>query len=145
MSALPPILLLDDDPDDLFILRRLLAKAGAQNKIETFEDARAACVHLEGVLRQGEPLYQPCIVFTDLQMPGMGGFEFARWIRQHSRFASTLIVMVTSSEDPGNPAAAIAAGVDKLIAKYPTVAAMRAILATWSPGPVVLLPPAAPD
>jgi CheY-like chemotaxis protein len=129
MASLPPILIVDDDPDDIFILRRLLAKAGVSNKIVAFEDARAACAHLEGVLRESDhALYRPCVVFTDLQMPGLNGFEFARWIRQHPGFASVFIVMVTSSEDPADGGNALAAGVDKLMPKYPPVGTLRAIV-----------------
>lgn len=133
MGALPPLLILDDDADDIFILRRLLLKAGVNNKIVAFEDARAACLHLEGVLQQDDLLFQPCVVFTDLNMAGMDGFEFARWIRRHPRFGSIVIVMVTASEDPANAAIARAAGVDRLLAKYPTAGVLQAIVAATSP------------
>jgi CheY-like chemotaxis protein len=69
MVALPPILIVDDDADDIFILKRLLAKANITHKVVSFEDARAAFAYLQAEIAAGDKIYYPCVAFTDLNMP----------------------------------------------------------------------------
>lgn len=52
MSNPPPILIVDDDPDDIFILKRLLTKAGIENKTVSFEDPCAAVAHLQAEIHE---------------------------------------------------------------------------------------------
>ena len=130
MPQLPPILLVDDDPDDLFILRRLLAKVGVENKIVAFEDPRGAVAHLEAVVREDDTLFLPCIIFTDLQMPGMDGIEFAGWVRSQPDLAETLIVMVSSSEDPKHAERSSAVGVSRYLLKYPAASVLAGLVKT---------------
>ncbi len=119
MANLPPILILDDDPDDIFILRRLLFKADIKNKTVAFEDPKAAIAHLAGEISSGNALFIPCLIFTDLQMPGMDGFEFAKWVRNQPALADSLLVMVSGSHDPKNEVRAAALGINELFLKYP--------------------------
>jgi hypothetical protein len=65
MRPFPPILIIDDDPDDVFIFRRLLAKAGVENKLVAFEDARAALDYLDLESRNAERAFAPGAVMTD--------------------------------------------------------------------------------
>jgi len=131
MAQLPPILIVDDDADDVFILRRLLVKAGVKNKTVSFEDPVAAVMHLTAVIRSGETLFIPCATFTDLNMRGMSGIKFTQWARSQSALASMRIVMVSSSENPKDQAAAIAAGADRYFVKYPAASALERLVAEF--------------
>ena len=128
MASLPPILLVDDDSDDLFILRRLLGKAGVENKTVAFEDPKAAVAHLEAEIANDDTIYLPCLVFTDLHMPRMNGFELTKWIRAQPALAHTTIAMVSSSEDPEDAAKAATSGAAHFLVKYPTASVLAALV-----------------
>lgn len=123
--SLAPILTIDDDPDDLFILKRLLSKGGVTNKVVAFEDGVAARAYLDIESRQPRSLYLPCIVFTDLHMPRMNGFEFVAWIRSQPTLQDLPVIVVSSSEAPGDRRRAEAVGATAFLTKYPTAATLR--------------------
>ena len=77
MSSLPPIFIMDDAADDLFILKRLLEKAEIKNKTVSFEDptAAVACLQAEIAPRRLSSI-SDVRFFTDLNMPRMAGVEF---------------------------------------------------------------------
>lgn len=129
MAALPPILLVDDEPDDLFILRRLIAKAEVKNKVVAMEDPLAAIEYLDLEARNGRPLFIPCAVLTDLNMPGKNGCELTRWIRAHPKLKDTRVIMITDSENPADQRRAEAAGVSRFLRKFPTSQGMGMLLA----------------
>lgn len=122
-------MLVDDDPDDLFILRRLLGKAGIKNKTVAFEDPSAAVAHLEAEIARGDTLYFPCVIFTDLHMPRMNGLEFAAWVRTQPALARSVVMMVTSSERPEDEARAREVGVKHFLIKYPAASVLEKLLA----------------
>lgn len=129
MGALPPILLVDDDPDDLFILKRLLLKAGVKNKVVAMEDVRTALVYLENEIQSADLCYVPCVVFTDLNMPQLSGIEFVRWMRGKAQLDKTKIVMVSSSEDPLDAAQAEKEGATHFFLKYPAPSVLASVVA----------------
>jgi CheY-like chemotaxis protein len=118
--ALPPLLLVDDEPDDLFILRRLIAKGGVKNKVVAMEDPLAAIEYLDLEAKNGRPLFIPCAVLTDLNMPGKDGLELARWVRAHPLLQDTRVFMVTDSDNPADQRRAEDAGVARYLRKFPT-------------------------
>lgn len=128
MSNLPPIVIVDDDADDAFILRRLLVKSGLKNKVVAFEDARAAVVYLQAQISSGEAMYFPCVIFSDLSMPRMDGVELVQWVRAQPALARTLIVVVSSSENPRDHERCLAAGAARFLSKYPTPAALHEVI-----------------
>jgi len=120
MASLPPILLVDNEPDDLYILRRLIVKAGVKNKVVAMEDPLAAIEYLDLEARNGRPLYIPCAILTDLNMPGKNGCEVTRWIRAHPQLREIRVVMVTDSDNPADEQRAVDAGVTCFVRKFPT-------------------------
>jgi len=136
MGALPPILIVDDDPDDLFILKRLLSKGGVQNKVITFEDPSAVIDHLELESKNNDKRFMPCIVFTDLNMPGMSGVELTAWIRAHPALTELAVVIISSSTAPSDLEHAQAAGAWRFLTKYPSSETLRTLIAELpcSPG-----------
>jgi len=136
MGALPPILIVDDDPDDLFILKRLLTKAGVQNKVIAFEDPTAVIDYLELESKNPDRRFMTCIVFTDLNMPGMSGVELTTWIRGHPALRDLAVVIISSSTAPNDEAHARTAGALRFLTKYPSAETLRTLVAALpcSPG-----------
>lgn len=93
-----PILVVEDDPDLLALVEMILSDAGY--RVRTASDGRAA------LARVAEEM--PALVFLDMRMPGMNGWEFAREFRaRHGRAAP--IVVVTAAENARDRAEEIGA------------------------------------
>src|SRR5690606_40315296 len=83
------ILVVDDDPDSLEIVRTYLESRGYQ--VTTAPDGRAALAMLEEA--------RPDLVLLDVMMPGIDGWEGARTIKDHPEFSDTRVVMLTARSE----------------------------------------------
>ncbi|MDX2244061.1 MAG: response regulator [Leptolyngbyaceae cyanobacterium bins.302] len=81
------ILVIDDVPDNLFLLRSLLEQEGFA--VDVAEDADSAMAIL--------PRFDPDLLLIDVMMPGMNGYELTRKIRQDRLFSAVPIVLITAS------------------------------------------------
>jgi CheY-like chemotaxis protein len=141
MGSLPPIMLIDDDPDDLFIMQRLLVKAGIQNKTETFGDPRAGLDHLGREIGNPDPRFMPCVLFCDLDMPEMSGFEVIKWVRAQPALSSLIIIIVSNSGSPGDEKRVLELGAKRFLQKYPTSTGLRLLFPTLGCEDLVAVPP----
>jgi CheY-like chemotaxis protein len=99
MSNNQPILLVEDDSNDVLLVQRTFQKAGLLNSLNVVRDGEQAIKYLRGdgdyADRQRFPL--PFLMLLDLKMPGMDGFEVLRWVRSESDLKRLLVVVLTSS------------------------------------------------
>ncbi|HET6744344.1 MAG TPA: response regulator [Candidatus Limnocylindria bacterium] len=81
------VLVVEDDP----ALREIYAGAlrGYGHDVRTAADGSAAL----DTLRNG---WEPCVVFLDLRMPGMDGWELSRRLREDERWKSLPVVVVAA-------------------------------------------------
>jgi CheY-like chemotaxis protein len=114
-SDLPTVLVADDDPDDLFFFRRLLLKAGVKNPVVTVEDGEQAISYLQGSMDKKTP---PCVVFLDVRMAKVDGFEVLKWARTQPGLANAAFVFHTSVDRLSDRRLAVDAGALYLI-KFP--------------------------
>lgn len=95
------ILLVEDDPNDVFFLQYAFEQAGIRNPLHPVEDGQHAIDYLAGNGKYSDrakfPL--PCIVLLDLKMPGVSGLDVLRWIKEQPHLASILVIVLTSSKD----------------------------------------------
>src|SRR3712207_1229101 len=82
----PAILVVEDEPDILIVLRRILRDVTVGHDIVAVPDGTTALQHME---RQHFAL-----VITDYMMPDVNGLDLARSVRQQS--PDTPVVMVTA-------------------------------------------------
>jgi CheY-like chemotaxis protein len=126
----PTILLVDDNEDDLFALRRALKKAGIANPQQVVTDGQQAIDYLAGVGQFADraqfPL--PFLVFLDLKMPFRGGFEVLSWIREQPALASMVVIVLTGSDETKDHQRAHALGARSYLVKPPQPADLRAIM-----------------
>jgi CheY-like chemotaxis protein len=96
MSARPSLLLIEDCEDDVFFFRRALRKACAESDLTHVADGGAAVRFLRETVSSSDRL--PDLIYLDLKMPVLNGFEVLDWIRQQP-FAASLRVIVLSGSD----------------------------------------------
>jgi len=98
------ILLVDDDPSMNFINRKIIQTSEVDVHIYACESGKSALDYLEG----HEPFHNngqhppPNIIFLDINMPGMNGWEF---LEEYDRLPSekkekTVVVILTTSINP---------------------------------------------
>lgn len=120
-----PILVVDDEPTDTYLLRRALKEAGIPNPVIGCSDGEEAVSFLEGAKFGGQ---MPGLIFLDMKMPRMNGPEFLQWIRAHPDFANLRIIVVSSSELAEDRARAFAAGANDYRKKFPSPRELAAIV-----------------
>ena len=95
-----PILLVENNQDDILLILRAFQRAGVTRRIQPVTSGIDAVDYLQGKPPYGDrekyPL--PAMVLLDIKMPGMDGFEVLAWIRQQWEFFELCVVMLTSSD-----------------------------------------------
>ncbi len=102
-----PILVVDDDPNSLDIVRTYLESRGYA--VSTAADGKQALSMLEDV--------RPGIILLDVMMPGMDGWEVARVIKNHPDFGRTRVIMLTARSDFADKQQGLRSGADDYIVK----------------------------
>jgi DNA-binding response OmpR family regulator len=101
------ILVVDDDPSALDIVRTFLESRGYS--VTTARDGNEALALMDTV--------EPALVLLDVMMPGMDGWEVARVIKNHPKFGRTRVVMLTARSDFTDKHEGLRAGADDYIVK----------------------------
>ena len=73
------ILLVEDNPDDVILIRRTFQKAGCRHAIVVVPDGAAAIAHLFPAERPAPA--PPALVLLDLKLPRVDGAEVLRRLR----------------------------------------------------------------
>jgi CheY-like chemotaxis protein len=101
MSIESTILLVEDNPKDVFLIQRAFRKAGITTPLQVVNDGDAAVYYLSGTVpysdRTAHPL--PVLVLLDLKLPRRSGAEVLSWIRQQPQLRRLPVVVLTSSRE----------------------------------------------
>jgi CheY-like chemotaxis protein len=93
------ILLVEDDENDVLFMRTAFKKADVPHRLQVASDGQMAIDYLDGAGlfadRTQYPL--PSLILLDLNLPFKSGFEVLQWVREHSRFRTLPVVVLTSS------------------------------------------------
>ena len=113
------ILQVEDDDNDVFLLKRVFDQAGISSPLHVVRDGQLAIDYLSGAGgfadRQTHPL--PCLVLLDLKLPKKNGLEVLEWIRHQPRLKSLVVVLFSSSALPQEVERAYELGVNSYIQK----------------------------
>ena len=107
------ILLVDDDDIDAMGVQRALSQLKIANQIVRARDGIEA---LE-LLRTHGAVPRPCVILLDINMPRMNGIETLAALRSDSALASSVVVMLTTSQDDQDKLASYAQHVAGYIVK----------------------------
>jgi CheY-like chemotaxis protein len=137
LQDLATILLVEDDPNDVFFLRYAFEQVGVKNPLLVVEHGQDAMDYLAGkgkyVDRSQYPL--PCIILLDLKMPGVSGLEVLRWIKGQTHLACVIVIVLSSSNNESDIDEAYRLGARSYLVKPLSVeertALAQAIKAYW--------------
>jgi two-component system response regulator VicR len=106
--AHPPILVVDDNPDNAHIIRDYLEARGYPITVAyNGDDAMKAFEEVK-----------PSLVLLDVMMPGRDGWQVCREIKQHPTLGRNVrVVMVTALDDWVNKRQALQTGADDFVEK----------------------------
>ena len=96
MSNQAPILVAEDDENDIYLMRRAFEQAGIPNPLNFVRNGQDVINYLSGDKRDQRPL--PGLLLLDLKMPGVDGFDVLAWLRTQHQFDTLPIVVFTSSK-----------------------------------------------
>ncbi|MBD2771684.1 response regulator [Iningainema tapete] len=85
------ILVVDDFPDNVFLLKSALEEEGYD--VDTATNGNLALTKIEAS--------PPDLVLLDVMMPGMNGYEVTQRIRQNDKLPFIPIVLVSACEEAG--------------------------------------------
>jgi two-component system response regulator len=96
-----PILQVEDDPNDVFLLQHAMKNAGVVNPIQVATDGQQAIDYLkgDGKFADREKFPLPCVVLLDLKLPYLTGLEVLKWIRQQPGVGWIVIFLTASGQD----------------------------------------------
>jgi CheY-like chemotaxis protein len=121
-----PILLVEDEPNDVFFVQHALELAKVTNVVHVTSDGQEALDYLGGVGlfadRSKYPL--PYLVLLDLKLPRVMGLDVLKWIRQRKELA-VIVIVLTSSRQHEDLAAAYRLGVNAYLVKSPDLSTLK--------------------
>jgi CheY-like chemotaxis protein len=113
------ILLIDDNPSDVELTKRALAKRHITNELRVAEDGKEALDYLfaEGAHAGREVADLPTLVLLDLKLPRLDGLQVLRRIRTDPRTRRLPVVILTSSSEEHDLATGYDLGANSYIRK----------------------------
>jgi len=113
-----PILQVEDDANDVFLLQHAMTAAGVENPIQVATDGQQAIDYLSGLgaFADREKFPLPCLVLLDLKLPYVMGLDVLKWIRQQPG-PILMVIMLTASAEDEDIASAYCLGANAFLTK----------------------------
>lgn len=94
------VLLVEDDPDDVFFLRDAFKKAGMPDALRVVRDGEEAVAYLLGLAAYADRTLHPlpALVLLDLKLPRKSGLEVLEWRRGRPELMRIPVLVLTSSQ-----------------------------------------------
>ncbi len=113
------ILLVEDDSNDVLLIRRAFKKVRPELRIDIVSDGEEAISYLDR-----QPPYDdrtrypaPSLMLLDLKLPRRNGLEVLEWVRRHATLKYMLVVVLTSSQENPDINRAYELGVNSYLVK----------------------------
>jgi CheY-like chemotaxis protein len=115
---LKPILLVEDNPNDLELTLIALERSNLANDVIVVRDGAEAVDYLNCAGEwANRPAGNPAVVLLDLKLPKIDGLEVLRLIRGNDRLRSMPVVMLTSSSEEKDLLRSYELGVNAYVVK----------------------------
>jgi len=136
MNEKQTILLVDDNENDLMLMRAAFRKAECNSSLQEVRNGEEAIAYLKGEDPYGDrnkyPL--PAIMLLDLNMPRKNGFDVLAWVRAQPVLKRLAIIILTASMRSEDVERAFDLGATSFLVKpsnLQTLAAMMRCLCDW--------------
>jgi CheY-like chemotaxis protein len=115
----PAILLVDDNPHDVVLLRLAFRRVGIIDPIKLVKDGAEAMRYLkgEGIYADRHAYPTPTLMLLDLKMPQTSGFDVLRWVREQTDLKRLIVVVMTGSKQDDDVQRAYQLGADSYLVK----------------------------
>lgn len=124
-----PVVIVDDNEDDTTILTRHLRTAGLKNPVLQFRNGGDAFMFLKQFCGPDKSRVQkPVVVFLDVNMQGLSGFDVLVWARQQPELAATKIFMLSGAKEEWDAQISAKLGANDYLEKFPEPAAIAGLL-----------------
>ena len=100
MKIINSIFIIDDDPITVFGIRKMLSTTVEFKTINAYGNGKLAIDGIKKVIRENKPV--PEVIFLDINMPIMDGWQFLEEFIELSIEEKVRINIVTSSIDPAD-------------------------------------------
>jgi two-component system response regulator len=130
MNSAAIILTVDDDPHHVRLTEIQLERLGVLNQLRVVADGAQAVDYLAGQGSYADRAKHPFpgLVFLDLSLPEIDGFEVLKLIRGQLTLKELPVVMISASNNPTNRRKALRLGANGYYAKTPYRHKFRAML-----------------
>ncbi|MGD8979559.1 MAG: response regulator [candidate division WOR-3 bacterium] len=123
------ILLVEDDHNDVLLVKRAFQKVNIANPIIVVNDGEQAVSYLAG----REPYVDravPMLVLLDLKLPRKSGHEVLEWLRQQPNLKRLPVVVLTASSESSDVNRAYDLGANSYLVKPVTFDALVEMVKT---------------
>ena len=116
------ILIVEDNEDDVFLMERALKAAKVTSPYRVVSDGEEATRYLkgEGIYADRAKYPYPAVIFLDLNLPYMSGFEVLEWKLKNKELPPTIVIVITSSNEAKDLKRAYSLGASSYLVKPPT-------------------------
>jgi CheY-like chemotaxis protein len=111
-----PIVLIEDNQDDAFLMQRAFESAGVQNPVRLIADGEEAIEFMAGPEAR-DAIKRPRLVLLDLKLPYKTGFDVLDCIRSQPELRGLPVVVLTSSNEPSDIRRALELGANAYVVK----------------------------
>ena len=109
----PGILMIEDNPGDIQILRRCFDKNGWEYELEILRDGEEALKFIQShhadVLTDGQP---PCVIVLDIHLPKVNGVSVLKAIKEDYLLGHVPVVMLSTMVSPAEKETLLSLGAD---------------------------------
>lgn len=110
-----PILLVEDNPDDVLLTRRAFSKNRIKNPVVVASDGAEALEHL--LPADGSEGLEPALILLDVKLPKVDGLEVLRRIRDDERTRHLPVVVLTTSNEESDIVTSYRLGANSFVRK----------------------------
>jgi CheY-like chemotaxis protein len=106
------IVIVEDNPDDILLVRKSLEARGIKANLTCFEDGHEALANL-----RRKDCHIPDVLILDLSLPSISGVDLLRAVRHMPKFVDVPILVLTASDSAADQLRASMLGVAHYIKK----------------------------
>ena len=124
------ILIVEDHPDEAELLRQMLAELGVIGPVHHVHSAIEAIAYFQGdyPYSNRERFPFPKIILLDLNLPGMSGFEFMKWLQTDDQFKNLAVIVVSGLDDVAAIRRAYSLGATSFLPKPYTLSDLQSLI-----------------